>query len=271
MKRTIILAICCMLISFTSVMAGNIVIKGSTTVLPIAQAAAEEFMKANPDVNISVSGGGSGNGIKAIIDGSCDIADASRFIKGKEIKLAQEKGVLPVPHRCALDCVVPVVHPSNPVKNITMEQLKAVYTGKIKNWKEIGGEDRKIIVVSRDTSSGTYEVWHKIALKKERVTPKALLQASNGAVAQLVSNNKASIGYVGIGYLNDSIKALTVDGVAATPDTALDGSFPISRALFMFTNGWPKGDTLSFLNYIVSPAGQALAQREGFVPIYKLN
>ena len=270
MKRLAIIAICCMMLSLGTAFAGNVVIKGSTTVLPIAQAAAEEFMKMNPDVNISVSGGGSGNGIKAIIDGSCDIADASRFIKDKEVKLAMQNNVLPVPHRVALDCVVPVVHPSNPLKNITMAQLKAVYTGEIKNWKELGGPDKKIVVVSRDTSSGTYEVWHKIALKKEKVTPKALLQASNGAVAQLVSKNKFAIGYVGIGYLNDDLKDLTVDGIAATPDTALDGSFPISRALFMFTNGWPTGDALSLLNYIVSPAGQALAQREGFVPIYKL-
>lgn len=271
MRRIAITAICCMILSLGSAFAGNVVIKGSTTVLPIAQAAAEEFMKMNPGVNISVSGGGSGNGIKAIIDGSCDIADASRFIKDKEIKLAHENGVLPVPHRVALDCVVPVVHPTNPLKNITLDQLKAIYTGEVKNWKEIGGPDKSIVVVSRDTSSGTYEVWHKIALKKERVTPKALLQASNGAVAQLVSKNEFAIGYVGIGYLNDELKALTVDGVEANPDTALDGSFPISRALFMFTNGWPKGDTLSFINYIVSPTGQALAQQEGFVPIYKLN
>jgi len=260
-----------MMLSLGTVFAGNVVIKGSTTVLPIAQAAAEEFMKLNPGVNISVSGGGSGNGIKAIIDGSCDIADSSRFIKDKEIKLAQENGVLPVPHRVALDCVVPVVHPNNPMTNITLDQLKAIYTGEITNWKDLGGPDRKIVVVSRDTSSGTYEVWHEKALKKERVLPQALLQASNGAVAQLVSSNENSIGYVGIGYLNENLKDLTVDGVKANPETALDGSFPISRALFMFTNGWPTDDTLSFINYVVSPVGQAIAQREGFVPIYKLN
>jgi len=141
--------------------ASNIVIKGSTTVLPIAQKVAEAYMKENPDVFISLSGGGSGNGIKAIIDGTTDIADSSRFIKGKEVTLAVEKGVYPVPFRVAYDCIVPVVHPSNPIKDITMDQLKSIYNGEVKNWKDIGGPDKKLVVISRDTSSGTYEVWHK--------------------------------------------------------------------------------------------------------------
>ncbi len=253
-----------------NVMAGKLVIKGSTTVLPIAQAAAEVFMKTHPDVSISVSGGGSGNGIKAIIDGTCDIADSSRFIKEKEVKLATERGAFPVPHRVALDCVVPIVHPQCPISDISMKNLKDVYTGKITNWKTLGGPDKKIVVVSRDTSSGTYEVWRKIVLKKERVTPKALLQASNGAISQIIAKNKYAMGYIGIGYLNKEIKPLTVDGVEATPETTLTGAFPISRALFMFTAGWPEGDTLSFINYLVSPEGQKLVLKEGFVSIYPL-
>ncbi|MBN1297727.1 phosphate ABC transporter substrate-binding protein [bacterium] len=269
--KNILTVICCVMLTVSGAFAGNIVMKGSTTVLPIAQAAAEEYMKLYPDVNISVSGGGSGNGIKAIIDGSCDIANSSRFIKSKEVVQATEKNVFPVAHRVALDCVVPVVHPSCPLTDVTLDQLRMIYTGEIENWKALGGPDKKIVVVSRDTSSGTYEVWESKVLKDGKVSPKALLQASNGAVAQLVAQNSYAIGYVGIGYVNDQLKALTVNGVKATPDTALDGSFPISRALFMFTNGWPEGDTLNFLNYIGSPVGQAIAQREGFVPIYKLN
>jgi phosphate transport system substrate-binding protein len=248
--------------------AESIVIKGSTTVLPIAQKAAEEYMKMHSGVNISVSGGGSGNGIKAIIDGTCDIADSSRFIKDKEVALAMQRNVLPVPHRVALDCVVPIVHPSNPLGDISSGNLKEVYMGNITNWKELGGPDKPIVVISRDTSSGTYEVWHEKALKKEKVTPKALLQASNGAVAQAVAKNKYAMGYVGIGYLNKDIKGLTVDGVEATPTTALNGTFPISRALFMFTNGWPEGEVMSFINFVVSPAGQKIAKEEGFVPMY---
>jgi phosphate transport system substrate-binding protein len=256
------------LITGTPVFAANIVIKGSTTVLPIAQKAAEDFMKINAHINISVSGGGSGNGIKAIIDGTTDIADASRFIKDKEVKLAMEKGVLPVPHRVALDCVVPVVHPSNSLGDISNDRLKDIYIGKITNWKELGGDDKPIVVISRDTSSGTYEVWHEKVLKKERVTPKALLQASNGAVAQAVAKNKYAIGYIGIGYINKDVKPLTVDGIEATPTTALNGSFPVSRALFMFTNGWPKGDVMSFINFVVSPSGQKIVKEEGYVPMY---
>jgi phosphate transport system substrate-binding protein len=251
--------------------AGNVVIKGSTTVLPIAQKAAEDFMKANADINVSVSGGGSGNGIKALIDGTTDIADSSRFIKDKEVSLATSKGVLPVPHRVALDCVVPVVHPTNPLSDISMAQLKDIYTGKITNWKALGGVDKPIVIISRDTSSGTYEVWAKKVLKKEKVTPKALLQASNGAVAQAVAKNKYAMGYIGIGYLNKDVKALMVDHVEASTTTALNGTFPISRALFMFTNGWPNGDTLSCIKFVISPAGQKIAQEEGYVPMYNID
>ena len=142
-------------LSASMVWAGNIVIKGSTTVLPIAQKVAEVYMKQNPDVKISISGGGSGNGIKALIDGSTDIADSSRFIKTKEVKLAVEKGRYPVPFAVAYDCIIPVVHPSNDIKNLSMDQLKDIYMGKVKNWKEVGGPDRPIVVISRDTSSGT--------------------------------------------------------------------------------------------------------------------
>lgn len=251
--------------------AGNIVIKGSTTVLPIAQKAAEDFMRMNAGINISVSGGGSGNGIKAIIDGTTDIADSSRFIKEKEIKLAMEKGVLPVPHRVAMDCVVPIVHPTNPLNDISMDRLKEIYTGKITNWKELGGNDKPVVVISRDTSSGTYEVWHEKVLHKEKVTPKALLQASNGAVAQAVAKNKYAIGYIGIGYVNKDVKALKVDRVEASATTALNETYPVSRALFMFTNGWPKGDVMSFINFVVGPPGQKIAQEEGYVPLYSVE
>jgi phosphate transport system substrate-binding protein len=249
--------------------AGNIVIKGSTTVLPIAQKVAEAYMKENPDVAISISGGGSGNGIKAIIDGTTDIADSSRFIKGKEVKLAVEKGFYPVPFRVAYDCIVPVVHPSNPIKDITMDQLKAIYKGEVKNWKDVGGPDKKVVVISRDTSSGTYEVWHKKVMKKEKVFPGALLQASNGAVAQAVAKNKYAIGYIGLGYLNKDVKALSVNGVVGSEETTLDGTFPISRPLFMFTQGWPTGDTVKFINYVLHPQkGQKLVRESGYVPLY---
>jgi len=249
--------------------AGKLVIKGSTTVLPIAQKVAEAYMKENPGTSISISGGGSGNGIKAIIDGTTDIADSSRFIKDKEVKLAMEKGTYPVPFRVAYDCIVPIVHPGNPVKNLTMDQLKAIYKGEVKDWKEVGGTNKKIVVISRDTSSGTYEVWEGKVMKKERVFPGALLQASNGAVAQAVAKNKYAVGYIGLGYLNKDVKALTVNSVTGSNATTLDGTFPISRPLFMFTQGWPTGETVKFLNYVLHPAkGQKLIGEVGFVPLY---
>jgi len=249
--------------------AGNIVIKGSTTVLPIAQKLAEAYMKENPDTRISISGGGSGNGIKAIIDGTTDIADSSRFIKDKEVSMAVEKGRYPVPFSVAYDCIIPVVHPSNSVAGLNLDQLKAIYKGEIKNWKQVGGPDRKIVVISRDTSSGTYEVWEEKVMKKERVYPGALLQASNGAVSQAVANNKNAIGYIGIGYLNSSVKTLTVNGVVGSAETTLDGTFPISRPLFMFTNNWPTGDVAKFINYALHPEkGQKFVEQAGFVPLY---
>jgi len=251
------------------VLAGSLVIKGSTTVLPIAQKVAEVYMQQNPDVKISISGGGSGNGIKALIDGSTDIADSSRFIKDKEVKLAVEKGQYPVPFAVAYDCIVPVVHPSNSVGNLTMEQLKAVYKGEIKNWKDMDGPDSPIVVISRDTSSGTYEVWHNKVMKKERVFPGALLQASNGAIVQAVSKNKNAMGYIGLGYMDESVKPLTVNGIKGSEETTLNGTYPISRPLFMFTNGWPTGDTLNFINFVLHPEkGQKYVGEAGFVPLF---
>ena len=251
------------------VLAGNVVIKGSTTVLPIAQKVAEAYMKQHPDVKISISGGGSGNGIKALIDGSTDIADSSRFIKPKEVNLAVENGEYPVPFAVAYDCIVPVVHPTNSVVNLTMAQLKAIYKGEVKNWKEVGGPDRPIVVISRDTSSGTYEVWSGKVMKKERVFPGALLQASNGAIVQAVAKNKNAIGYIGIGYMDKSVKALMVDQIVGSEETTLNGTYPISRPLYMFTRGWPKGDTLKFINFVVHPEkGQKYVSEAGYVPLY---
>ncbi|GBC59623.1 phosphate ABC transporter substrate-binding prot ein [Desulfonema ishimotonii] len=249
--------------------AENIVMKGSTTVLPIAQEIAEAYMKAHPDVKISISGGGSGNGIKAIIDGTTDIGNSSRFIKGKEVKLAVEKGTYPVPFAVAYDCIIPVVHPGNPVTNLTLAQLRDIYMGKITNWKDLGGPDLKIVVISRDTSSGTYEVWEKKVMKKERVYPGALLQASNGAVVTGIAKNRNAIGYIGIGYLTKGVKALTVEGIEGTRETTLNGKFPVSRPLYMFTRGWPTGSVAKFINYIINPGqGQKYVEKSGYVPLF---
>ena len=253
---------------YSSAFAKTIVIKGSTTILPIVQRAAEEYMHIHPDLNISVSGGGSGQGIKALLDKTTDIASSSRFVKQNEIKLAYKKGILLVPHWIAIDAVVPIVNPINPVDSLTLDQLKAIYIGKIKNWKELGWKDKRIVIISRDSNSGTYEVWHKKVLKGARVTPSALLQASNGTVVQAVSKNKYAIGYIGFGYLNKSVKGLKVNGKEASIVNVRIGLYPISRELFLFTNGWPKGDVKSFIHFLITPSGQKIVEEEKYIPLY---
>lgn len=257
----------CLAIGAGAALAENIVIKGSTTVLPVAQVALEAYMKVNPGANISLSGGGSGEGIKALIDGSTDIANASREIKSAEVALAKAKGVEPKEIAVAIDAIVPIVNPKNPVKDLTIDQLSQIYQGKIRNWKEVGGDDLQIVVVSRDSSSGTFEAWGEMVLNKAKVTPKAQLQASNGAIVQVVSKNKYALGYIGFGYINKSVKPLTVNGVAASVQTALSKEFPVSRRLYMYTNGEPKGETAKFIKFVLSSAGQKLVEKEGFVPL----
>lgn len=248
--------------------AEKIVINGSTTVLPIAQKAAEIYMKENPGVNITISGTGSGDGIKALVDGTTDIANSSRFIKDSEIKTSIENGVFPVAHRIAMDSIIPVVHSSNTVKNLTLKQLKDIYMGKITNWNQVGGANKPIVLISRDTSSGTYEVWFEMVLEKQKVAASASLLASNGAIVTSVAQNPNAIGYIGLGYLDNTVKALQVNGVTPSAATTRNGKYPIARPLFMFTEGWPKGAVLDFINFIVSPKGQKVVEEAKFVTFY---
>jgi phosphate transport system substrate-binding protein len=259
----------CLLAGAGTVLAESIVIKGSTTVLPIAQAALEAYMKANPGAKISLSGGGSGEGIKAIIDGTADIGNSSREIKKSETELAKSKRVTAVETVVAIDAIAPIVNPRNKVTNLTIDQLSQIYQGKITNWKEVGGEDLEIVVISRDSSSGTFEAWGELVLKGAKVSPRAQLQASNGAIVQTVSKNRYALGYIGLGYLDKTVKALTVNGVGASEKTAISKEYPVSRFLYMYTKGEPKGETAKFIKFVLSPAGQALVKKEGFVPLPK--
>jgi phosphate transport system substrate-binding protein len=216
-------------------------IDGSTTVLPIAQRAAEVFMKKYPDMKVFVTGSGSGTGIKALMDGTTMIATSSREAKDKEVSDAKAKGVTLTPHKIALDGIVPVVHPSMKIDDLTMDQLRAIYNGKIKSWKDLGAANRPLAVVSRDTSSGTYEVWEEKVLQKDPVRPDALLVASSGQMVQTVAQNPYAIGYLGIGYIEKSVKAIRVNGKIATEASVRDGSWPIARPLFLYSNGNPTG------------------------------
>jgi phosphate transport system substrate-binding protein len=242
-------------------------IDGSTTVLPITQRAAEVFMKKNHSVRVYVSGSGSGTGIKALIDGTTNIADSSREAKEKEIAEGKAKGVDLTAHKIALDGIVPIVHPSMKIGDITIEQLREIYNGKIKSWREIGGPDRPIAVVSRDTSSGTYEVWEEKILKGDRVRPDALLVASNGQAVQTVAGNKYAIGYVGIGYVDKSIKGLRVNDKTASVSSVRDGSWPIARPLFMYTNGKPAGVIAKFIDFMLSKEGQKIVNEVKYVSL----
>lgn len=270
-KKTMFAIVAFALMSGVTFAGSSIVIKGSTTVLPVAQGTLEAFMKKNPDVQISLSGGGSGEGIKALIDKTTDIATSSREIKKEEVALAQGKGIKPVSHVVAHDAIIPVVNPKNKVTNLSIDQLSQIYQGKITNWKEVGGDDLKIVVISRDSSSGTFESWDHFVMKKAKVTPQAQMLASNGAIVTAIAKNRYAIGYLGIGYINKSVKPLQVDGITGSAQTALSKAYPFSRELYMYTDGEPQGDVAKYIAFVTSIEGQKIVAKEGFVPLMDLK
>ncbi|MCK9431842.1 MAG: phosphate ABC transporter substrate-binding protein [Candidatus Omnitrophica bacterium] len=245
--------------------AEKIVIEGSTTVLPIAQRAAEVYMDQNPGANISVRGGGSGVGIASLLDKSCDIADASRPIKDKELDKAVTNGVDATANIVAMDGLAVIVNASNNVSKMSKKQVKDIFTGKISNWSQVGGSDEKIVVVSRDTSSGTFEAFLTMVLSGDKTRPDALMQASNQAVATTIASTPGAIGYVGLGFISPSVKAVEIDGVMPSKETVVSGKYPITRPLFMYTNGKPKGAVKEFIDFILSDEGQKIVEEEGFV------
>lgn len=268
-KKTVMTIITFALMSGVTFAGSSIIIKGSTTVLPIAQGTLEAFMKKNPQVQMSLSGGGSGEGIKALIDKTAHIATSSREIKKEEVELAKTKNINPVAHVVAHDAIIPVVHPQNRVKNLSIDQLSQIYQGKITNWKEVGGDDLQIVVISRDSSSGTFESWDHFVMKKTKVTPRAQMLASNGAIVTAIAKNRYAIGYLGIGYIDQSVKPLLVNGITATLQTALSKQYPLSRELYMYTDGNATGDVAKYLSFVKSPEGQKIVAQEGFVPLEK--
>jgi len=247
------------------VFAEKIVVEGSTTVLPIAQKAAEVYMQKDPNADISVRGGGSSVGIASIIDGSCDIADSSRPIKDTELEKAAANGRDIKAHVVAMDGIAIVVHPSNGISAMSKSQIKNIFTGKISNWSQLGGSNEKIVAISRDTSSGTFEAFMELVLDKQKVRPDAIMQASNQAVATTVARTPNAIGYVGLGFLSDAIKAVSVDGVMPSKETVLTGKYKVGRPLFMYSNGTPQGLVKEFLDFVKGSEGQALADELGYV------
>ena len=246
----------------------NITLNGSTTVFPIAQKAAEVFMNKYPNINVSVRGTGSGNGIAALINGTCDIADASRPMTADEIKLAKSKGITPFENVIAKDAIAIVVNPNNPISEISHAQLKKIYTGEITNWKELGGPDMKIVPVTRDSSSGTFEIFEeKILGKGVDMVSTAVVQGSNQAVKTTVEKTKGAIGYIGLGYVDSSVKALKYDGVIPSKESVLSGEYEIARPLFMYTNGEPQGTVKKFIDFVMSPEGQTIVEQVGYIAV----
>jgi len=250
----------------------EITLAGSTTVLPIAQKASEAYMDNNPAAKISVSGGGSGVGIAALLDGRTDIADSSRSMTAGEKAAAKAKyGAEPVEIKISRDAIALIVNPKNKVGALSKEQVKNIYTGKVTNWKAVGGDDLKIVVVSRDSSSGTFETFGEKALEGAKVTPDALMQASNQAVSGVVSKTPGAIGYAGIGYLTADTKTVVIDGVTPSEKSARDGSYAYSRYLYMYTAKAPEGEVKKFIDFVLSDDGQKIVKEQGFIPLRELK
>lgn len=248
-------------------------IKGSDTLLPLTQELAEEYLAGHPDDEIIVTGGGSGVGIAALPENTTDIAMASRRIKFSEkmkfagLNLDAREVIV------AYDALAVVVNPSNPVDSLTREQLEAIFRGKITNWKDVGGEDRKIVVYSRETSSGTYEFFKESVLENKNYMSSILSMPATGAIIQSVRQTKGAIGYIGLAYLNRYVKPLAVSydggGHYAYPsvDTAADGSYPIVRPLYYYYDARKEAAVAPFISYALSQEGQQSVLEQGFIPV----
>jgi phosphate transport system substrate-binding protein len=241
-------------------------VSGSTTLLPVAMGVAEVFLHAHPDSRMSVSGTGTGEGIKSLMDGTIDIAGASRDILPVELRLAESRGERLVRHLAARDLLAVIVHPTNPIVSLTLDDLEGIYLGRYRNWKELGGEDRAIVAVNRDSSSGTFEMWLELVLKGEHFRRDAQVQPSGGGVAYAVGGNRSAVGYVGMGFLNSRVKALQIDGVEPVLERASDGTYPLSRELYFFTRDPVPTEARRFLDYLATDEGRSVIRREGFLP-----
>lgn len=279
-KGLIILAIFGIALSvFAASGKNSIQMKGSDTMVNLGQAWAEKYMQDNPAEFIAVTGGGSGTGISSLISSTCDIAMSSRNIKEKEIALSQQKGVEPYEIKVALDGLAVVVNPKNPVARLTEGQLAGIFTGKVTNWKEVGGEDKQIVILSREVNSGTHVYFKEHVLRHndpkstEEFLPAALMLSSSQAIADEVAGNSGAIGYYGMGYISDKQKVVLIaknqdsEYTAPTIENVITGKYPISRPLFLYTNGSPQDLVKKFIDFILSAQGQDIVLKTDFVPI----
>jgi phosphate transport system substrate-binding protein len=250
---------------------------GSDTLVNLALAWAEAYMQSHPEVRISVTGGGSGTGIAALINGTVDIANASREMKPEEIAAAKVNGITPVEHTVARDAIAVVINPANPVRELTLQQISDIYTRRIRNWHEVGGQDRPIVLLSRESNSGTYVYFLENVVRLGQkstllFSPDTLLMPSSEGITVEVRQNPNAIGYDGLGYVTPDLQVVAVARDRDSPyvlpgaGTVEDGSYPISRPLYMYTAGEPTGHIKDYLDWIVS-AGQTLVTELGFVPL----
>ncbi|HNX81185.1 MAG TPA: phosphate ABC transporter substrate-binding protein, partial [Candidatus Omnitrophota bacterium] len=257
----------------------SIQVKGSDTMVNLGQAWAEKYMEKNSTEFVAVTGGGSGTGLSSLISNSCDIAMSSRNIKDKEIALAKQKGVNPFEIKVALDGLAVVVNPTNPVSKLTIDQLARIFTGKVTNWKEVGGADAKIVILSREVNSGTHVYFKEHVVRKldpnskEEFAADALMLSSSQAIADEVAQNPSAIGYYGMGYISPKQKALHVaknelsEYEAPTIENVVNGKYPISRPLFLYSNGEPKDLVKKFVDFTLSKEGQEIVLKTDFVPV----
>ena len=248
-------------------------IKGSDTMLPLSQKEAESFMKANPSLTVTVTGGGSGVGISALFEGTTDLAQSSRKIKFDEKQKLKDGGKSVKEVIAAYDALAIIIHPSNKVQNITREQLEGIFTGKIKNWKEVGGIDLKIIPYSRETSSGTYEFFKESVLKNKNYMNGIMSMPASGAIIQSISQTQGAIGYIGLAYLNKDTKAVHVsydNGKTYNEPSvanAKNGTYPIVRPLYYYYVTTAESKVKTFIDYVLSAPGQKIVSEIGFITI----
>ena len=271
MKKFVLAAVACLFAASAAVAApldafkgqkGEVDIAGGTAHIPVMQEAAKRIMTANPDIRITVAGGGSGVGVKQVGEGLVEIGNTGRPLKAEEV---EKYGLKSFPF--AIDGVAVVVHPSNKVAELTFAQVADIYAGKITNWKEVGGADAKINLYIREDGSGTREVFTDKAIKGGEVAASANVVNSNGAMKTAVAKDENAIGYVGIGHIDESVKAPKLEGMTPTQENAKNGSYTVVRDLFMNTKGDPQGLTALFIDYIYSPEGAEIIADCGYIPI----
>jgi len=267
MKKLLLVAI----LTTASILAAQ-TIKGSDTVLPLSQQQAETYMKVNKNAKVTVTGGGSGVGISALIEGTTDIAQSSRKIKFDEKKKLSDKGSTVVEKIIAYDALAVVVNPKNAVSQLTREQLDNIFTGKITNWKEVGGADLKITPIARETSSGTYEFFKEEVLQKKDYMAGIMSVPATGTIVETIKKTPGAIGYVGLAYLNKDVKALKVsfkDGQFVEPSvkTAKDETYPIVRPLIYYYVQSSEAAVKPFIDYVLSKEGQKIVSNIGFITI----